>query len=71
MKIGTIVTTKQYGPSVHFCILGYYTDESSGEKIAVIALIEPALIRTAPQEDLVATSMADLFAKHEDIKIIH
>ncbi|MHB8169953.1 MAG: hypothetical protein ACYDG6_00185 [Thermincolia bacterium] len=71
MKMGDIVTTKQYGSSVHFCILGYYVDEDSGERIAIIALVEQALIRTAPQKDLILVSLADLFAKPDENTVVH
>ncbi|MDA8233199.1 MAG: hypothetical protein M0Z31_00050 [Clostridia bacterium] len=71
MKIGDIVTTKQYGPSVHFCVLGYLIDENSGEKIAVIALVEQSLIRTASQKDLVLVSLAHLFAKNDELNVLH
>lgn len=71
MKVGDIVTTKSLGNSVHFFILGYYTDESSGEVMAVIALLDPSLVRTTPKKELIPTEISDLFAVPSNILTVH
>lgn len=66
MKIGDIVTTKAYGKSLHFLILGYFSDMITGKTVAVLALLDPALILTAAEDELIATELSALFADQED-----
>ncbi len=66
MKIGDIVTTKTYGKSLHFLIIGYLSDKLSGNKLAVLALLDPSLILTTEEHELVATEISELFAIPED-----
>lgn len=62
MKIGDIVTREVYGRSLHFCILGFYTDPSSGDKIAILAFLDPGLVVETRAEELSPASIKDLFA---------
>ncbi|HEX3032776.1 MAG TPA: hypothetical protein VHS59_11120 [Bacillota bacterium] len=66
MKIGDVVTTKSYGKSLHFLVLGYYFDELSGKNFAVLALLDPSLIMTAEEAELIPTELSELFAEQED-----
>jgi len=52
MKIGDIVTIKIYGEDRRFCIIGFYTDTSTGEKVAILARLEPGDIIEASVKDL-------------------
>ncbi|MBM7855470.1 hypothetical protein JOC37_001867 [Desulfohalotomaculum tongense] len=62
MKIGDIVTKKVYGESMQFCILGFYTNQSTGERVAILALLDPSLIVESSVQDLCPVTARDLFA---------
>jgi len=62
MKIGDIVTRKIYGEDMQFCIIGFYTNQASGERVAILALLDPNLIIEASVQDLAPISARDLFA---------
>ncbi len=62
MKIGDIVTRRIYGEDVQFCILGFYTKQTTGERVAILAILDPALIVEASVDELAPVSPRDLFA---------
>ncbi|MFZ5590804.1 MAG: hypothetical protein ACOY81_03220 [Bacillota bacterium] len=62
MKIGDIVTRKIFGEEMQFCILGFYTHYETGEKIAILALLDPNLITEATVQELSPVSARHLFA---------
>lgn len=62
MRIGDIVTRKVYGEDMQFCILGFYTNQESGEKVAILALLDPTLIIEAEVQELAPVSARHLFA---------
>ncbi|MEW6424240.1 MAG: sporulation peptidase YabG [Bacillota bacterium] len=62
MKIGDIVTRRIYGEDVQFCILGFYTKQSTGERVAILAMLDPCLIMEASVEELAPVSLRHLFA---------
>jgi len=62
MKIGDIVTRKVYGEEIQFCILGFYTRQDTGERVAILALLDPAKVTEAAVQELVPVSLRDLFA---------
>ncbi|MBO8137314.1 MAG: hypothetical protein H0Z40_04160 [Desulfotomaculum sp.] len=62
MKIGDIVTKKVYGENMQFCVLGFYTNQSNGERVAILALLDPNLIVEASVQELCPVSARDLFA---------
>jgi len=62
VKIGDIVTCEVYGKNLHFCVLGFYTDPSSGDKMAILAFLDPGLVVETPAEELSPASARDLFA---------
>jgi hypothetical protein len=61
MKIGDIVTRRIYGDDVQFCILGFYTKQSTGERIAILAMLDPSLTE-ASVDELTPVSLRHLFA---------
>ncbi|MTI79989.1 MAG: hypothetical protein FH758_03735 [Firmicutes bacterium] len=62
MKIGDIVTKKVYGESMQFCVLGFYTNQGTDERVAILALLDPNLIVEAAVQDLCPVTARDLFA---------
>lgn len=62
MKIGDIVTRKVYGEDMQFCIISFYTDQVTGERVAVLAILDPGLIVEASVQDLAPISARHLFA---------
>lgn len=61
MKIGDLVTRRIYGDDVQFCILGFYTKQSTGERIAILAMLDPSLTE-ASVDELTPVSLRHLFA---------
>ncbi len=62
MKIGDIVTRKVYGEDMQFCIIGFYTNQATGERVAILAFLDPSIIVEASVEDLAPISAKNLFA---------
>jgi len=62
VKIGDIVTREVHGRNLHFCVLGFYTAPSSGDKIAILAFLDPGLVVETRAEELYPASIKDLFA---------
>jgi hypothetical protein len=62
MKIGDIVTRKIYGEDMQFCIIGFYTNQDTGERVAILALLDPSLIVEASVRELDLISARNLFA---------
>lgn len=62
MKIGDIVTRRIYGEDAQFCILGFYTKQTTGERIAILAMLDPSLIVEAAVDELAPVSLRNLFA---------
>jgi hypothetical protein len=62
MKIGDIVTRKIYDEDMQFCIIGFYTNQESGERVAIMALLDPSLIVEASVQELAPISARHLFA---------
>ncbi|MDD4169052.1 MAG: sporulation peptidase YabG [Desulfotomaculaceae bacterium] len=62
MKIGDIVTRKVYGEDTQFCIIGFYTNQVTGERVAILALLDPSLIIESSVQDLAPISAHHLFA---------
>ncbi len=62
MKIGDIVTRKIYGEDMQFCIIGFYTNQDSGERVAILALLDPTLIVEASVQELAPITARHLFA---------
>lgn len=52
MKIGDIVTVKEYSSSGRYCIVGFYTDASTGERVAILARLVPGGLTEAWVKDL-------------------
>lgn len=70
MRIGDVVTTRTYGKSIHFLIIGYLSDDLTGKNLAVLVLLDPSLMLTAGEEELIPTDMSSLFAVPED-EMVH
>ncbi|MCG9968505.1 hypothetical protein L9W92_10620 [Pelotomaculum terephthalicicum JT] len=62
MRIGDIVTRKIYGEDMQFCIIGFYTNQTTGERVAILAILDPSLIVEASVQDLAPISARHLFA---------
>lgn len=62
MKIGDIVTRKIYGEDMQFCIIGFYTNQGTGGRVAIMALLDPSLIVEASVQELAPISARHLFA---------
>ncbi|WP_201721914.1 hypothetical protein [Desulfotomaculum copahuensis] len=62
MKIGDIVTRKVYGEDMQFCILGFYTRQDTGERVAILAMLDPAQVTEAAVQELAPVSLRNLFA---------
>lgn len=66
MKIGDIVMKKLYGEDMQFCVLGFYTNQDSGERVAILALLDPNLIVESSVKDLSPVTARKLFALTTD-----
>ena len=66
MKIGDIVMKKLYGEDMQFCVLGFYTSQDSGERVAILALLDPNLIVESSVKDLSPVTARKLFALTTD-----
>lgn len=62
MKIGDIVTRRICGEDVQFCILGFYTRQATGERVAILAMLDPAFVVEASVDELIPVSLRSLFA---------
>lgn len=62
MRIGDIVTRRVFGSDVQFCILGFYTKQDSGERVAILAMLDPSLVIEARVEELSPASLRNIFA---------
>lgn len=47
---------------MQFCILGFYTRQETGERVAILALLDPSLIMEAAVQELAPVSARHLFA---------
>ncbi|MEG6615878.1 sporulation peptidase YabG [Peptococcaceae bacterium 1198_IL3148] len=70
MKIGDIVMKKLYGEDMQFCVLGFYTNQDSGERVAILALLDPNLIVESSVKDLCPVTARKLFALTTE-KMVH
>jgi hypothetical protein len=66
VKIGDIVMKKLYGEDMQFCVLGFYTSQDSGERVAILALLDPNLIVESSVKDLSPVTARKLFALTTD-----
>ncbi len=62
MKIGDIVMRKVCGEDMQFCIIGFYTKQVSGERVAILALLDPGQIVEVSVDELAPVSLRHLFA---------
>jgi len=47
---------------MQFCIIGFYTNQATGERVAILAILDPSLIVEASVQDLAPISARHLFA---------
>ncbi len=62
MKIGDIVIRKFNGEDMQFCIIGFYDSLARGERLAILALLDPGYVIEASVEELAPISARYLFA---------
>lgn len=62
MKVGDIVTRKFNGEDMQFCIIGFYDSQDRGERVAILALLDPHYIIEASVQELAPISARYLFA---------
>ncbi len=62
MKIGDIVTIKVYGEDMQFCVLGFYTNQRTDERVAILSMLDPNLIVEASIKELCPVPPEKLFA---------
>lgn len=62
MRIGDLVQRKFYGEDMQFCIIGFYTNQATGERVAILALLDPTLIVEASVQDLSPISVKCLLS---------
>lgn len=62
MKIGDIVTRKLNGEDMQFCIIGFYNSQARGERVAILALLDPSHIVEASVQELSPISARSLFS---------
>ncbi len=62
MKIGDIVTRKDDGKEAQFCIIGFYTDQTTGEKVAIVAMLDPNSVAEVSVQELSPVTLKDLIA---------
>jgi hypothetical protein len=47
---------------MQFCIIGFYTNQDNGERVAILALLDPNLIIEASVQDLAPISAKSFIA---------
>lgn len=62
MKIGDIVTRKVAGEEARFCIIGFYTDQNTGDRVAIVAMLDPHSVVEVSVQELVPVTLKDLIA---------
>lgn len=62
MKIGDIVTKKVGNEEASFCIIGFYTDQHTGEKVAILAMLDPNSVVEVAVQELAPVTLKDLIA---------
>lgn len=67
MKIGDIVTRRVCGEDAQFCVIGMYTNLSTGERVAILALLDPTRIVEASVQELAPVSIKDLFSMTNNV----
>ncbi len=71
MKIGDIVTRKVAGDEAQFCIIGFYTDQQTGQKVAIVALLDPNLVVQVSVQELAPVSIKDMIALTANSTFMH
>lgn len=71
MKIGDIVTRRFAGEEAQFCIIGFYTDQSSGERVAIVAMLDPHSVREVAVQELAPVAFKDLIALTANSSYVH
>lgn len=62
MKIGDIVTRRVAGDVARYCVVGFYTDQQTDDRVAIVAPLDPQLVVEVPIRDLAPVSFSDLIA---------
>jgi len=71
MRIGDIVTRKAAGGEARFCIIGFYTDQQTGEKVAIVAMLDPNSVSEVSIQELAPVSIKDLIALTANSSFLH
>lgn len=62
MKIGDIVTRKVGDEEASFCIIGFYTNQHTGGKVAILAMLDPHSVVEVSVQELAPVTLKDLIA---------
>lgn len=62
MKIGDIVTRRVAGKEAQFCVIGFYTDQQTDQKVAIVAMLDPNLVVQVSVQELAPVTFKDLLA---------
>jgi len=71
MKIGDIVTRKIVGAEANFCIIGFYTDQQSGEKVAILAMLDPNSVVEVSVQELAPVKLKEIIALTTSTSFMH
>jgi len=62
MKIGDIVTRRVAGEDAQFCVIGFYTDQQTDQRVAIVAMLDPNLVVQVAVRELAPVTFKDLLA---------
>ncbi|HBX22265.1 MAG TPA: hypothetical protein DEF34_01320 [Desulfotomaculum sp.] len=62
MKIGDIVTRKIDRAEASFCIIGFYTAQHTGEKVAILAMLDPNSVVEVSVQELAPVKLKEIIA---------
>ncbi|MCL2336035.1 MAG: hypothetical protein FWC60_01305, partial [Firmicutes bacterium] len=65
------VTRKIDGTEASFCIIGFYTEQQSREKMAILAMLDPNSVLEVPMEELAPVKFKKIIALTTNISFMH
>ncbi len=71
MKIGDIVTRKVAGEEAQFCVIGFCTDQQTGQRLAIVAMLDPNLVVQVSVRELAPVTFKDLIALTANSSFMH
>lgn len=71
MKIGDIVTWKAAGKEAQFCVVGFYTEQHTEQRVAIVARLDPNLVVQVSVQELAPVTFEDMIALTANSCLMH